>query len=145
MRSHESLRPWANAQFDAPTVTPYTVRLTKVHTELRPYLELCFAEAKEGIPVMRPDFWEAVDFSESRDPYSYFLGSELYVCPVIDKKKKYRQVFLPKGEWIHFWTGKALEGGKEYRVGCSLGRIPVFYRKDSKFTDVFIAAAEAGC
>ncbi len=141
MRSHESLRPWANAQFDAPGVTPYTVRLTKVHTALRPYLEHCFTEAKEGVPVMRPDFWEAVDYSESRDPYSYFLGYDLYVCPVIDKKKKYRQVFLPKGEWVHFWTGKDLAGGKEYRVGCSLGKIPVFYRKGSPYAEVFQAAA----
>ncbi len=141
MRSHESLRPWANAQFDAPGVTPYTVRLTKVHTALRPYLERCFAEAKEGVPVMRPDFWEAVDYAESRDPYSYFLGGDLYVCPVIDKKKKYRQVFLPKGEWAHFWTGKEMDGGKEYRVGCSLGKIPVFYRKGSPYAEVFQAAA----
>ena len=141
MRSHESLRPWANAQFDAPGVTPYTVRLTKVHTALRPYLEHCFAEAKEGVPVMRPDFWEAVDYAESRDPYSYFLGYDLYVCPVIDKKKKYRQVFLPKGEWVHFWTGKEMDGGKEYRVGCSLGKIPVFYRKGSPYAEVFQAAA----
>lgn len=140
MRSHESLRPWANAQFDAPGVTPYTVKLTKVHTALRPYLERCFAEAKEGLPMMRPDFWEAVDYSESRDPYSYFLGGDLYVCPVIDKKKKYRQVFLPKGEWVHFWTGKAMTGGKEYRVGCSLGKIPVFYRKGSPYAEVFQAA-----
>ncbi len=142
MRSHESLRPWANAQFDAPGVVPYTVKLTKVHVALRPYLEHCFAEAKEGIPVMRPDFWEAVDYSESRDPYSYFLGSDLYVCPIIDRKQDYRQVFLPQGSWVHFWTGRELEGGKEYRVGCSLGKIPVFYRKGSTFAEVFKAAAQ---
>ena len=142
MRSHESLRPWANAQFDAPEVLPHTVRLTNIHAALRPYLEKLLAEAREGVPAMRPDFWEALDYGESRDPYSYFLGSELYVCPVIDPKIEYRQVFLPAGDWVHFWTGKELEGGKEYRVGCHLGRIPVFYRKGSSFTEIFRTAAQ---
>ncbi len=142
MRSHESLRPWANSQFDAPAVLPYTVKLTKVHAALRPYLEKLLAEAAEGVPALRPDFWEAMDYGASRDPYSYFLGSELYVCPVIDPGLKYRQVFLPAGEWAHFWTGKELTGGKEYRVGCSLGRLPVFYKKGSAYTDVFRTAAQ---
>ena len=141
MRSHESLRPWANAQFDHPEVLPYTVKLTKVHVALRPYLEKLLEEAREGLPALRPDFWEALDYGASRDPYSYFLGSELYVCPVVAKGLKYRQVFLPEGRWVHFWTGKELAGGKEYRVGCSLGKIPVFYRKNSPFADVFRKAA----
>ena len=144
MRSHESLRPWANAQFDAPEVLPHTVRLTKVHAALRPYLEKLLAEAREGVPAMRPDFWEALDYGASKDPYSYFLGSELFVCPVITPKTEYRQVFLPEGKWVHFWTGKELEGGKEYRVGCHLGRIPVFSRKGSPFAEVFKTAAKNG-
>ena len=142
MRSHESLRPWANAQFDHPEVLPFTVKLTKIHVALRPYLEMLLAEAREGVPALRPDFWEALDYSESRDPYSYFFGDDLYVCPVLEKGLKYRQVFLPAGDWVHFWTGKDLAGGKEYRVGCSLGKIPVFYRKGSAFTEVFKAAGK---
>ena len=143
MRSHESLRPWANTQFDAPEVLPYTVRLTRIHCALRPYLETLLAQAAQGIPALRPDFWDAVDFGASRDPYSYFLGSELYVCPVIAPGLRYRQVFLPAGRWVHLWTGRVLEGGREYRVGCSLGRLPVFYRQGSPCTEVFQAAAKA--
>ena len=142
MRSHESLRPWANVQFDDPAVLPYTVRLTKLHAALRPYLERLLAEAREGLPAMRPDFWEALDYGADRDPYSYFLGSELYVCPVVEQGLRYRQVFLPAGEWVHLWTGRELCGGKEYRVGCSLGRIPVFYRKNSPFAELFRSAVQ---
>ena len=140
MRSHESLRPWANAQFDTPEVLPYTVKLTKVHTALKPYLRRCLEQAREGVPALRPDFWEAMDYGASRDPYSYFFGDALYVCPVIQPGQKYRRVFLPAGQWVHLWTGRRLEGGREYRVGCSLGKIPVFYRQDSAFADVFKAA-----
>ena len=141
MRSHESLRPWANAQFDAPEVLPHTVRLTSLHTDLKPYLLKCVADAAQGLPVMRPDFWEAVDYSSSRDSYSYFLGSDIYVCPVIRPGLRYRRVFLPAGDWVYFWTGRELAGGKEYRVGCSLGKIPVFYKKDSAFAGLFRDAA----
>lgn len=58
MRSHESLRPWDNSQFDAPGVLPHTVRLTGLHAALKPYIAHCQAQAKQGIPALRPDFWE---------------------------------------------------------------------------------------
>ena len=137
MRSHESIRPWANAQFDAAAVLPHTVRLTRIHAALRPYLEKCLAGAKEGLAVLRPDFWEAMDFGASRDPYAYFLGDELFVAPVIDLKKKSRRVFLPAGDWVHLWSGKAYAGGMEYTVPAPLGQPPVFYRKNGEFRALF--------
>ncbi|MBO4914467.1 MAG: alpha-glucosidase, partial [Oscillospiraceae bacterium] len=141
MRSHESIRPWANAQFDAPGVMKYTVRLTKVHSALAPYIKKCVSEAQEGIPAIRPDFYEAVDFSAGSDPYSYFLGSDLYVCPVIRKNADKRVVYLPKGVWVHFWTGKVFAGGDKHTVPVPLGEIPVFYRAKSDYIDLFRAAA----
>ncbi len=142
MRSHESIRPWANAQFDAKKVLPHTVRLTKLHTALKPYLDRCIEDAQKGIPALRPDFWEAKDFSASRDEYCYYLGSDLFVCPVIEKKARNRRVCLPQGSWISFWSGKTLPGGREYSVPAPLGKIPVFYRKGSKYADLFRRAAE---
>ena len=142
MRSHESIRPWANAQFDAPGVTPFTVRLTRAHVVLRPYLEYCMALAQEGLPVLRPDFFPENDAKKGRDPYAYFLGEDLFVCPVIREGERVRTVQLPRGEWVHLWTGEAYAGGKKYRVDAPLGQLPVFYRKDSKFVPVFQAAGQ---
>ena len=142
MRSHESIRPWANAQFDAPGVTPFTVRLTRAHVVLRPYLEYCMALAQEGLPVLRPDFFPENDAKMGRDPYAYFLGDDLFVCPVIREGERVRTVQLPRGEWVHLWTGEAYAGGKKYRVDAPLGQLPVFYRKDSKFVPVFQAAGQ---
>ncbi len=141
MRSHESIRPWANAQFDAEAVKPHTVRLTNVHAALRPYLAHCIAEARAGVPAIRPDFYDAMDYGASRDEYAYFLGSELFVCPVIRKGAKKRKVHLPKGVWVHFWTGKLYAGGEAYTVPAPLGGIPVFYKANSEFTDLFRAAS----
>ncbi len=137
MRSHESIRPWANAQFDAPEVLPHTVRLTRLHAALRPYLEHCLALAAEGQAVLRPDFWEAMDCGESRDPYAYFLGDELFVAPVIDLHKKSRSVTLPAGDWVHLWTGKPYVGGGIYKIPAPLGQPPVFYRAKGAYRGLF--------
>ena len=137
MRSHESIRPWANSQFDAPAVLPHTVRLTNVHAALRPYIEHCIGQAAEGIPAMRPDFWNAVDYSASRDEYSYFFGDDMYVCPVIEKKTRVRKVHLPEGEWTGFWDKKAYKGGSEMETEAPLGKPPVFFRTDSSFRELF--------
>ena len=142
MRSHESIRPWANAQFDAPEVLPHTLRLTKIHAALRPYLLRCLESASAGVPALRPDFWEAVDYGASRDEYAYFLGDELFVAPVIRLHAKSRQVSLPAGEWVHLWTGKAYKGGREYKIPAPLGQVPVFYRRGSEFTPLFAGLAE---
>ena len=137
MRSHESLRPWANAQFDAEKVKPHTVALTRIHAGLKPYIARCAEQAGQGIPAMRPDFWEDGSFGASRDPYAYFLGDDLYVCPVIQKGKRTREVHLPAGEWVHFWTGEVYQGKTVRKVPAPLGRIPVFYRKNSEFSELF--------
>ncbi len=142
MRSHESIRPWANAQFDAPEVKPHTVRLTCVHRALRPYLETCIRKAGEGIPAIRPDFYEEMDFAASRDPYSYFLGDELYVCPVLERHADKRRVFLPKGVWVHFWTGKVYAGGERCTVPAPLGETPVFYRANGAHLELFRETAK---
>ena len=142
MRSHESIRPWANAQFDANGVTPFTVKLTRAHVALRPYLEHCMALAQEGLPVLRPAFFPENDAKKGKDPYAYFLGEDLFVCPVIREGERVRTVQLPRGEWVHLWTGEDYAGGKKYRVDAPLGQLPVFYRKDSKFVPVFQAAGQ---
>ncbi len=142
MRSHESIRPWANSQFDAPAVTPHTVRLTNVHAALRPYIDRCIADAQRGIPALRPDFYEAMDYGVSKDMYAYFLGPDLFVCPVIERRAKKRQVHLPAGEWVHFWTGKPYAGGQSYTVDAPLGQLPVFYRKGSAYSELFRKAAD---
>ena len=142
MRSHESIRPWANSQFDAPAVTPHTVRLTNIHVALRPYIDACIADAQRGVPALRPDFYQAMDYGASRDMYSYFLGPDLYVCPVIERHAKTRQVHLPAGDWVHFWTGQPYAGGQSYTVDAPLGQLPVFYKKESAYADLFRTVAD---
>ena len=142
MRSHESIRPWANSQFDAPAIVPHTVRLTNIHVALKPYIDHCIEGAQRGVPALRPDFYEAMDYGASRDMYSYFLGPDLYVCPVIERRTKTRRVHLPAGQWVHFWTGKPYTGGQDYTVDAPLGQPPVFYRQESEYSELFRNVAD---
>ena len=144
MRSHESIRPWANAQFDAPEVKPHTVRLTAIHAALKPYLKHVEEEAKQGVMVMRPDFYEAGSFAASKDPYSYFLGDDLFVAPVVERKAVRRTVSLPAGQWIGFFDGKEYQGGTTFETDAPLGFPPVYFRRDSAFRSVFEEAGKAG-
>ena len=75
--------------------------------------------------------------------YSYFLGDDLFVCPVIRKGARRRRVFLPQGEWIHFWSGKRFRGGR-HTVPAPLGQTPVFFRKSSPYAMLFYEAAAQG-
>ena len=143
MRTHESIRPWANSQPYDDRVLPCAVKLTRVHAALAPYLKACTAKVNEGVPVLRPDFWAANDFDAHHSDYCYFLGDDLFVAPVIRRGAKSRSVFLPEGEWVHFWTGKRCRGGRTHRVKAPLGQPPVFYRAESKYADVFRKAAQA--
>ena len=144
MRSHESIRPWANSQFDSPAVLPHTVKLSNVHAALRPYIEHCISQASCGIPAMKPDFWYEVDYAASEDEYSYFFGDDLYVCPVTERNVKKRRVHLPEGDWTGFWDGRQYKGGSWIDAEAPLGRLPVFFRTDSAFSDVFRKAAASG-
>ena len=142
MRSHESIRPWANSQPYSENVVPYTVRLTGIHAALKEYFAHCAQEAGKGVPQMRPDFWEAMDHTASRDEYAYFLGDDLFVCPVIDENVRSREVFLPAGNWVSFWSGERMPGGNAYTVRSELGRPPVFYREESAYAELFRRTAE---
>ena len=141
MRSHESIRPEANSQFDALGVLPHTVLLTRLHRALSPYIAHCAALAGAGIPVMRPDFWEEMAYGESRDPYAYYLGEDLFVCPVIERGARSRRVFLPRGDWVHFWSGKSYPGKAAYTLPAPPGRPAVFYRQGSPYEALFRQAA----
>ena len=142
MRSHESIRPWANSQFDAPGVTAHTVRLSCIHAALKPYIKKCIDDAMKGIPAIRPDFWETGDHSKSRDEYSYFFGDDVYVAPVIEKGAKTRKVCLPDGKWIHFWSGETFEGGQDIDIAAPIGQPAVFYREGSEYVGLFAEAAK---
>ena len=137
MRSHETIRPDVNVQPYNDDIVDVTASLSEVHAALKPYLAACMKEAEEGIPVMRPDFYECGDYSASREEYAYFLGGDVFVAPVIEKGAETREVTLPAGDWVKFFDGTEHKGGTKERFAAPLGKPVAFYRKGSAFAPLF--------
>ncbi len=91
--------------------------------QLMPYI---YAQAKKctetGLPMMRALFVEFPD-----DPGSwlvddeYLFGEDILVAPLFEEVTE-RSVYLPKGNWIDYQTGKSYEGGWHQ---ISAGDIPI--------------------
>ena len=139
-RSCARTRPYApdvNVQPYNDDIVDVTASLSEVHAALKPYLAACMKEAEEGIPVMRPDFYECGDYSASREEYAYFLGGDVFVAPVIEKGAETREVTLPAGDWVKFFDGTEHKGGTKERFAAPLGKPVAFYRKGSAFAPLF--------
>ena len=102
-----------------------TFGIVRDYLELRhkmiPYL---YSEAyryyNDGIPVMRPVFYKfPVMYDDVNYRYEYFLGTELFISPIANKKdyvmnRVVHKFFMPTGIWYDFMTGKKFPGDKEY-------------------------------
>jgi len=120
--------PW---NFSAQILEIYNF-YSHLHLDLFPYL-FTFAQiaSQTGIPVMR-----AMPFAFPQDPgvwntlveHEYMFGPDLLVAPVYFSHTNKWQVYLPEGQWCDFWSGTALQGGRDWLVDAGLGQIPVFAR-----------------
>ncbi len=141
MRSHEGNRPQNNVQFDSDDeVLGQVGRMTRVYAALKPYHMALAEEYQEtGIPPMRMVHLEYPQERKELEkwPYQYLYGRDLLVAPVIYKKRKLMNARLPKGRWVHLWSGDEFEGGVTVTVPAPYGEPPVFFRKGSDFTSVF--------
>ena len=84
------------------------------------------------MPIIRP-----LCLTDPADPRgwsisdAYGYGPALWVAPVLDRAETERETLLPRGDWIDFWTGEQVEGGREVVATAPLGRIPVWVRAGS--------------
>lgn len=140
MRTHEGNRPASNVQlYDSPELLAFAARMTRIHDALLPYLKRCVEEnAARALPVMRPLFFAGTGADEAWDHrmYSYLLGDELLVAPVVEPGADTRRVWLPEGEWLHLWSGASFSGGWT-EVSAPFGEPPVFYREASPYAPLF--------
>lgn len=100
---------------------------------LLPYLLRCAGEAQDrGLPVLRPLRLEFPDDPGCRPiDLQYMLGSDLLVCPVFSDSPDpvTMKVYLPAGtDWVDWWTGEELEGGRWLETTVPLERLPLYRR-----------------
>lgn len=139
MRTHEGNRPGDCWQFDSDEETLlHFARMVNIYIHLKPYIKAIVKEnAEKGIPCMRmPYIHYENDKTLLNLKYQYLLGRDLMVAPVCEEGKTTWEVYLPDDTWVHVWSGKEFGQGT-HEVNAPIGQIPVFYRKDSEYADLF--------
>jgi alpha-glucosidase len=97
---------------------------------LLPYLYNAFYQASQtGLPVMRALLLDYPNDSRAVEQEGEFLfGNDLLVAPVMKQGKRKEQIYLPRGDWFDYWTGRAYSGPQEVSVDAPLNSIPMFAR-----------------
>lgn len=131
MRSHSELgapdkEPWSFGY----EYEPINRRAIELRYELLPYIYNVMAEAHQtGIPAMRPLFLEYPTDADAVSVDDEFLfGSDILVAPVLWEGSTERVVYLPKGDWYDYWTGRHFTGGVRTNLPVTLESIPLFVR-----------------
>jgi alpha-glucosidase len=98
--------------------------------ELLPYIYNVMREASAtGLPALRSMFLEFPEDQRTYDLDTQFMfGDALLVAPVVEDGARQKSLYLPKGIWFDYWTGKRYEGERELTVDAPLSSIPVFVR-----------------
>ncbi len=113
-----------------PDIAPIVKKWWKFRYRLIPYIvEQARKACAGGMPMVQALLM--------RHPYDrqcwhvddeYYFGRDFLVCPVMDAKGR-RDIYLPEGMWVEFFTGERWDGGRWYeRVETPLERMPVFVR-----------------
>lgn len=106
------------------------VNADKLRYRLMPYIYTMNSRVHfEDYTIMRP---LVMDFTNDKKTLSsgdeFMFGDALLVCPVYEYGARSRKVYLPEGRWYDWYSGTALEGGREIIADAPYDRIPLFAR-----------------
>ena len=61
----------------------------------------------------------------------YYFGNDFLVAPVMNSENR-RDIYLPEGQWVNFFTGERLQGGRWLKeVYVPLEEMPVYVRENA--------------
>ena len=91
-----------------------------LHERLVPYIRAAAATAaRSGLPIMRPlCLVDPEDPEGWAIPDAYMFGPSLWVAPVLEEGVTERRTYLPRGEWLDWWTGERARGRPLDRRRC---------------------------
>ena len=135
-RLHSNNKSWSKEPWLYPHVESIAEEFMRLRHRLLPYIYTAnVMTAKEGIPLVAPMYYYTDDERAMQKKWrnQYYFGERMLVAPVTKKGKKGvadMTVWLPEGEWTHFFSGEKFEGG-EHKIGCGLDDYPVFVKSGS--------------
>ena len=100
---------------------------------LQPYLYTTFHEhSTTGAPVLRQlAFYDQYDPNTLLREDEFFYGDHLLIANVHKPGQIKKNVYLPQGDWIDYWSEDSYEGKKEYSFDVSIHHLPMFVKAGS--------------
>jgi len=133
-RNHSALdtvdqEPWA---FGEPFESAYRTAI-ELRYCLLPYLYTLFAgAARTGAPIVRPLYYHfPQDERACRVEDELLIGENLLSAPICTENATSREVYLPAGEWLDYWTGQMYRGGQSHTIAAPLESWPLFVQANS--------------
>ncbi len=72
-----------------------------------------------------------MDYPEDRNTWNiddeFLFGDRLLVAPVTNPENR-REIYLPEGSWVDFWTGYRVNGGTNFEQQVPEDQIPVYVK-----------------
>jgi alpha-glucosidase len=103
-------------------------RVLRRRYRLLPLLYRLALEAnQQGLPIVRPLFMH-FDVPTGRGADQFLLGDSILAAPVFHKGVVRREVWLPRGSWVDWYTGEVHLGERSITVDAPLGTTPLFVR-----------------
>jgi alpha-glucosidase len=130
-RTHEGIIPDKNAQVYDDQLSAFYAAFSNIRKELYPYLRAVEKEAIEfGYPMLRHLYLHYPKDKNCLNLHRQFmLGRDMIVCPRVKKFGKSLKVYLPVGNWKHFYTKQIYIGPGYFKVESSLGQPAVFMKE----------------
>ena len=128
--------PWAFGEETMAMVR----KAIQLRYHLLPYL---YDLAHEDLPMLRPLILEYPTDKTCENICDQFLiGDKLMAAPIMTPGTFARSVYLPKGTWYDYYTGKRYTGGKYILAEAPMDHLPLFAKAGAVFP---VAVGEPEC
>lgn len=111
----------------------------KLKSELMPYTYSLAKQAVNGLPMVRAMFLDDPNAYTlgAATRYQFLYGPSFLVAPIYKETRKdeagndmRNNIYLPKGEWIDWFTGEIIAGGRVINnIDSPLWKLPVFVKR----------------
>lgn len=130
-RNHSRLNtarqePWLFGKEVEDIVREY---LSLRYTLMRYLYSLLYEASSRGTPIMRP---LVLEFQDDPNTYTiddqFLVGPFILIAPVLNPNVDTRQVYLPEGAWIDYWSHRVIQGASIVTIDAPLDKMPIFLR-----------------
>ncbi len=104
-------------------------------SELMPYIYSSAAQScRNGIPLNRPMYLDYPDSEDAYDQPQQFMFGDLFIAAPVTSQGRGdayvagQKVWLPQGDWYHFFTHERFDGGKTIELQSAIDSFPLMVK-----------------